>query len=85
MNGMMTGVVSDGMKIVNQTYNTSVSSFSLESSEWVKMNLDTGAAVNTFPLNFGREGAGDGTFYDLIQMVKLGNVKDTMKMVCPDL
>ena len=31
-----------------QTHDTSVSSFSLESSEWVKMNLDTGA-VNTFP------------------------------------
>ena len=31
--------------------------------EWVKMNLDTGAAVNTFPLNFGQEGAGDGRFY----------------------
>ena len=30
--------------------------------EWVKMNLDTGAAVNTFPLNFGPEGAGDGRF-----------------------
>ena len=31
--------------------------------ERVKMNLDTGAAVNTFPLNFGPEGAGDGRFY----------------------
>ena len=28
----------------------------------MKMNLDTGAAVNTFPLNFGSEGAGDGRF-----------------------
>ena len=27
------------------------------------MNLNTGAAVNTFPLNFGPEGAGDGRFY----------------------
>ena len=27
------------------------------------MNLDTGAAVNTFPLNFGPEGVGDGIFY----------------------
>ena len=26
------------------------------------MNMDTGAAVNTFPLNFGSEGAGDGRF-----------------------
>ena len=31
--------------------------------EWVKMDLDTGAAVNTFPLNFGPDGAGDGGFY----------------------
>ena len=27
------------------------------------MNLDTRAAVNTFPPNFGSEGAGDGRFY----------------------
>ena len=57
-----------------QTYDTSASSFSLggldlgatscpKRFEWVKMNLDTGAAVNTFPLNFGPEGAGDGRFY----------------------
>ena len=54
-----------------QTYDTSASSFSLggldvsatsgpKRFEWVKMNLDTGAAVNTFPLNFG---TGDGRFY----------------------
>ena len=47
-----------------QTYDTSASSFSLGGSdlgatsstkrfESVKMNLDTGAAENTFPLNFG--------------------------------
>ena len=36
------------------------------SSEWAKMNLDTGAAVNTFPSNFGPEGIGDGSFYDWI-------------------
>ena len=57
-----------------QTYDTSASSFSLEGVdvsatsspkrfEWVKMNLDTGVAVNTFPLNFGPEGAGGGIFY----------------------
>ena len=57
-----------------QTCDTSASSFSLGSLnlgaksspkifEWVNMNLDTGAAVNTFPLNFGPEGAGDGRFY----------------------
>ena len=45
-----------------QTYDTSASVFSLggldvtsspKRFEWVKMNLETGAAVNTFPLNFG--------------------------------
>ena len=57
-----------------QSYDTSASSFSLggldlgatscpKRFEWVKMNLDTGAAVNTFPLNFGPEGAGDGRFH----------------------
>ena len=57
-----------------QTYDTSASSFSLGSFDvsatsstkrfgWVMVNLDTGAAVNTFPLNFGPEGAGDGRFY----------------------
>ena len=57
-----------------QTYDTSASSFSLggldvsatsspKRLEWLKMNLDTGAAVNTFPWIFGPEGAGDGRFY----------------------
>ena len=70
MSGMTTGVLLDGTK----TYDTSASSFSpggLDVSassnpkrlEWVKMNLDTGAAVNTCPLNFGPEGARDGRFY----------------------
>ena len=51
-----------------QTYDTSASSFSLggldvsatnspKRLEWVKMNLDTGVAVNPFPLNFGPERA----------------------------
>ena len=58
----------------DQTYDTSASSCSLGSLdvcatsgpkrfEWVKMNLGTEAAVNTFPSNFGPEGAGDGRFY----------------------
>ena len=34
--------------------------------EWVKMNLDTGAAVNTFPLNFSPEGIRDGGLFDWI-------------------
>ena len=57
-----------------QPYDTSASSFSLgfldvsattspKRFEWVKINLDTGAAVNTFRLNFGPEGAGDGRFF----------------------
>ena len=51
MNGMMTGVLLDWQAP------------SLKRFEWAKMNLETGAAVNTFPLNFGPEGAGDGRFY----------------------
>ena len=50
-----------------QTYDTSACSSSLggldlgarsspKRFEWEKMNLDTGAAVNTFPLNFGPDG-----------------------------
>ena len=76
-----------------QTYDTSVSSFSLGSFdfgaqsspkrfEWVKMNLDTGAAVNAFPLNFSPEGKGDGRFCEWIPD---GEAWDTMKTVCPDL
>ena len=30
--------------------------------QWVKMNLDTEAAVNTCPLHFGPDGARDGIF-----------------------
>ena len=56
-----------------QTYDTSASSCSLggldvgamsspKQFEWVEMNLDTGAAVKTFPSNFDPEGAGDGRF-----------------------
>ena len=73
MNGMMTGGLLDGTK-VGTTYDTSASPLSLGGSdvsatsrpkrfEWVKINLDTGAAVNTFPLNFGPEEAGDGRCY----------------------
>ena len=31
--------------------------------EWPNTNLDTGAAVNTCPLNFCPDGAGDGIFF----------------------
>ena len=68
MNGMMARLLMNG---TTKVYDTSASSFSLggldlgaTSSqkwfEWMKMNLDTGAAVNTFPLHLGPEGAGDG-------------------------
>ena len=57
-----------------QTYDTSASSLSLggldvsatscpKRFEWVRVNLDTGAVVNTFQLNCGPEGAGDGRFH----------------------
>ena len=58
--------------------------------EWVKMNLDTGAAVNIFPLNVGPEGAGDGRFYRTASGERIldggaWQFKDTMKMGCSDL
>ena len=57
-----------------QTYDNFANSISLGGSdlgarsspkrfEWVKMNLVSGAAVNTGPLNFGPDGAGDGRFF----------------------
>ena len=52
-----------------QTHDTSVSSFSLEGSEWAKMNLDTGAAVNAFQVNCDPGGIEDGSFYDWIRAV----------------
>ena len=75
MNGMMTGVLLDGTKVGNKRMTLPQAHFHLEvwmsvpvgripkRLEWVKMNLDTGVAVNTFPLNFGPEGAGDGRYY----------------------
>ena len=84
-----------------QTYDTSASSFSLggldvsstsslKRFECVKVNLDTRAAVKTFPLDFGPERAGDGRFYRTavvngFLMVELGNSKDTTKTDCSDL
>ena len=66
LNGMTIGVYSDGMMAgIKRTENSASSpshggSFDLgamsspEWSEWVRMDFDTGAAVNTFLLNFGR-------------------------------
>ena len=84
-----------------QTYDSSASSFSLGGLDvsatsgpkrfgWVGMNLDTGAAVNTFPLNFGPKRPGDGRFSRTASgvngflIVELGNSKDTMKTDCSD-
>ena len=64
----------NGTKVVDTTYDNSASTFSTISIDlgsltgpqlfdWVKMNLGTGAAVNTFPLNFGPERTRDGRFY----------------------
>ena len=79
-----------------QTSDTSASSFSLESFDFsaqsspkrfelVKMNLDTGAAINTLLVNFSPEGIGDGGFHDWIPDGEAWQFKDTMKTVCPDL
>ena len=94
MNGMMAGVLLNGAKLGNkrmtlpQVHFHSGLDVSATSSpkrfEWVKMNLDTGPAVNTFPLNLGPDGAGDGRFYrtaggEWILDGGLGNSKDTTK------
>ena len=64
-----------------QTHDTSVSSFSLESSEWAKMNLDSGAAVNTFPSNFGPGGIGDGDENGLPRSLN-GRLTGVHKFLC---
>ena len=52
--------------------------------EWAKMNLDTGVAVNTCPLNFGPDGAGERNILcerpveSAFLMVELGNFNVTM-------
>ena len=59
--------------------------------EKVNVNLGTGAAVTTFPLNFGPDGAGYGSFYRTASGVsvsfleELGSFKVTMETVCVDL
>ena len=70
MNGTMTGVVLNGMKDYERMCCTSASSFPLGSSERVNENVDTGATVDTFPVNFDREGVGDGSSYDWISDVE---------------
>ena len=74
MNGMMTGVLLDGTKVGNKRMTLPQAHFSLggldvsatsgpKRFEWVKVNLDTRAVVNTFTLNCDPEGTRDGTFY----------------------
>ena len=83
-----------------QTYDTSASSFSLggldvsatsspKRFEWAKMNLDTGAAVNTFPLNLVQkeQEMEDSIGLPVVNgflMVELGSSKDTTKTDCSD-
>ena len=62
--GMIMGMVLNGVKDCEQTHVTSASSFSLESSEREKMNLDTRVAVRAW--NFGPERIRGGRFYDWI-------------------
>ena len=71
-NGMMTGARLAGMNMedpVNSSCPFSLGRFALgavirrKQFEFGEMNnLDTGAAVNTFRLNFGPDGEGDGRF-----------------------
>ena len=68
-----------------QARDTSVSSFSLESFERVKMKLDTRAAVNTLHRTLVQKEQEMEVSITGSQTVKLGNFQDTMKMVCPDL
>ena len=62
MNGMMKGVVSDGMKTANGCVAQLQAHFHLKTQKRVNVNLDTGVTVDTFPANFDREGVGDGRF-----------------------
>ena len=50
-------------RLCNTSVDTFASSFSLERSERVNVNLDT---VDTFLVKFDREGVGDGSFYGCI-------------------
>ena len=63
--GMMLGTGVEWREGCEQRHVTA-STFSLGSSEWEKMNLDTKVVVDTLPSNFDREGIGDGSFYEWI-------------------
>ena len=92
MVGTVTTEMHEGLE---QTCDTSASPLSLgglddsagsspKRSEWVKMNLDTGAAVNTFPLK-NRSSRRWKILVNGFLMVELGNSKDMTKMDCSDL
>ena len=93
LDGMTDGVQLDGenwdQTCDNSAISLSLGSFDLDATsspkrfEWVRVNLDTGAAVNTFLLKSGPEGAGNGGCYFLV--VDPGSFKVTMKTVCFDL
>ena len=59
--------------------------------DWMRMNLDTGAAVNTYPPDSGPDGPGDGRFCRRASgerafwMVELGNFKAMTKKAHVDL
>ena len=56
---------------------TTVSSFSLESSERMNANLDTRATVDLSLVKFDREGVGDGSSYDWITEVEAWRFQGT--------
>ena len=70
MNGMMKGVVSDGMKTTNGCVAHSQAHFHLIGSERVTADRDTRSAGNTFLVKFDREGVGNGSSCDWISGVE---------------
>ena len=101
MDGMLTGARLDGMKVGNKPVTIPQTHFSLESFdlgaisspkrfEWVKLNVDTGAAAKTFPLNFGQmdqemEDSIEQPVVSVFLTVELASFKVAMKTVCVDL
>ena len=54
----------DGMKTAKGCVAQLHAHFHMKTHKRVHLNLDTGVAVDTFPVNFDREGVGDGRFHD---------------------
>ena len=61
---LMKRVVLDGHEESERMCCTTASSFPLEITEVVHANLDTGATVDIFLVNFARGGVGDGSSYE---------------------